>query len=151
MGLLAGGFFTSGEGGDIIDLQGASGSESTSGSSASGSVYAVEAGDGDAGEVWFTDEGEDIYGYDLITPKSNIGNYQMKWDALAGDPPNSTSSAEGVWQSLLTNDFRLTWSVSGGPDLIDGSATVSIRLGAGPSVLQTAIWSGDAELSGKGK
>lgn len=150
MGLLAGGFFTNaGSGGDVIDLQEA-GCDDDSPGGASGSITCYWSGHGTrAGEVWGEESQIDVYSHDPVTPKSNIGEYQMKWDALSGLAPN-TGDTEGVWIDLDATSFNIGWSV-GASDERAGTVTVSIRKGLGPSVLQTAIWDGDVIAQGKGK
>lgn len=152
MGLLAGGFFTAGEGGDIIGLTDAQGGDDATGGPASATVQCYDATHGTRfGQCWGDELGSLIYQHDVVTPLSNIGDYQMKWDSFSGAAPTSSSSAEGVWQSLATVDFWVTWTLASGPGDIAGAVTVSIRKGAGPSVLATAIWDGEVILSGKGK
>jgi hypothetical protein len=91
------------------------------------------------GEQWFSDGSTLTYQNDVITPKSNTDNYQVKWDLLSGELSSSTTP-EGVWESLDLDTFECGW-ISDGDEETDGSVTVSIRLGTG-SVLDTAVWSG---------
>lgn len=93
------------------------------------------------GECWYFDGGV-FKQNDVILPSTSADDYQMKWDALSGDDPTTTSTAEGVWESLGTDWFNIEWNASGEEELI-GSVTVSIRLGTG-SVLDTAVWDGTA-------
>lgn len=150
MGLLAGGFFSgSGSGGDVIDLQVASCSDiSTGGAGAEINLY-WSGHSTRAGEVWGEENNVFIYSHDPVTPKSNIGLYQVKWDAFSGDAPN-TGDTQGVWRDLSVGTFSVGWSV-GAASSAAGIVTVSIRKGTGPSILATALWDGDVEASGKGK
>lgn len=126
--------------GDVIDLQDMGASDSaTGGASAECRLYNAGTREG---EQWYDDSGF-TYNNDAIVPGSNANNYQMKWDGLSGDNPDNFSTPEGVWETLANGDFSVEWSVSGVNEST-GAVTVSIREGAGPSVLATAIWDGEA-------
>ena len=130
-----------------IDLQTMSASqEATGGASAECRVYNVGTREG---EQWYDEGFTFTYQNDCITPGSNANLYEMKWDALAGDPPDIVSAAEGVWFALTGGDFAITWDIDGEGESI-GSATVSIRKGSGP-ILDTAIWDGDAVGTKRGQ
>lgn len=134
-----------------IDLQAVDCEESRDGFNATCEIRVYKDYSGRQGECWFDDqpitEDRSVWTFKnlLIDPATSILNYQMKWDALSGDPPTwDLSAAEGVWQALSDGDFHIAWhdSTSGsGSD--QGSVTVSIRKGTG-LVLDTAIWTGDA-------
>lgn len=149
MGMLQGGLLGQAAGSsDTVDLQAADCfDDATGGASATISCYWSGHGTR-AGEVWNEQDQTDVYSHDPVDPKSNIGDYQMKWDALAGDAPN-TGDAENTWIDLSSSSFDIGWSV-GASDERAGTVTVSIRKGTG-SVLDTAIWEGDVIASGKGK
>jgi len=128
-------------GGDVIDLQDMSSTDEGEGSAvATCQLYGQSHSN--EGEQWFEDGGF-TYQNDAITPKSNTDNYQMKWDALSGDQPDNFSTAQGVWESLDLDTFYVEWEVEGDNEVF-GSVTVSIREGIGPSVLDTAVWDGQA-------
>jgi hypothetical protein len=154
MGLLSGGYYSQGSGGDIIDLQDVGCSVSTQGGPATAEIVVYSENDTLEGQVWTDDNGL-IFFNTLVTPVSNIQEYQMKWDGLSGTSPYlvGTSAAEGVWQPLTIagGDFVIAWRVGTGPGTAEGAVTVSIRKGTGPQVLATATWDGFVELSGKGK
>lgn len=148
MGMLQGGLLSQVvAGGDTIDLQAmAAAHEAVDGAAAMCRAYGT-LGTTD-GEQWYEDGGW-TYQNDFIDPVSNVGNYQMKWDALSGDAPTNVSTPEGVWESLGSDHFDVEWTASGANESV-GSVTVSIREGTG-SVLDTAIWTGEAISTKKGQ
>ena len=137
-----------GSSGDTIDLQDMSCSdEGTGGASCACQLYGQSHSN--EGEQWYDDGATFTYQNDAITPKTNTDNYQMKWDALSGDAPTSSSTAEGVWESLDLDTFFVEWDV-GGEGESTGAVTVSIREGTG-STLDTATWDGEAIGTKKGQ
>jgi hypothetical protein len=95
------------------------------------------------GEQWHTDGGSsEIFHNIAIFPQSYADDYQMKWDTLSGDAPDTWSTPEGDWESLGVDSFELSLTVTGDNEE-GGSVTVSIRRGTG-SVLDTAVWSYNA-------
>jgi len=100
------------------------------------------------GQVWVDDGGWIYDGWGPVTPFANIGDYQMKWDALSGDAPNM-GAAENTWINLGVEDFDIGWDIGGEGDRT-GAATVSIRKGTG-SVLDTAVWDGEAVGTKRGQ
>lgn len=154
MGMLAGTLFPTQDGGGVtINLANTGASDDTSGGPASVSCTAYRADHGTrAGEVWADDTGVATYQYDLTTPITSSGDYQMKWDFLSGDAPYALgSTAENTWVDLSTTSLTVTWRLASGPGTEAGTVTVSIRKGAGPQILKTAVWDGEVILSGKGK
>jgi len=137
------------QGGDpALDLQAMSASqEGTGGATASLRLYNAGTREG---EQWFDDGFTFTYQNDAITPGSIANDYQMKWDAFSGDPPDIVTTLEGVWESLSVEDFEIAWDAPGGDNFSGGTVTVSIRKGTGP-VLQTALWDGDAQSVKKGQ
>jgi len=133
--------------GDVIDLQDMIGSAEGDGS-ASCTLQCYGQSHSREGEQWY-DDGPWTYQNDVITPKSNTDNYQMKWDALSGDAPDDFSTPEGVWESLDLDHFYVAWEAEDANESV-GSVTVSIREGTG-SVLDTATWDGEAVSHKKGK
>ena len=142
---------TAGGGGDVLDLQSASTSGSGTGN-ISVEIRLYNTGIRE-GEIWYDESFTLTYQNDAIAPGVNADNYQMKWDLLSGDPPSGagTSSADGVWYALSSGDFRVQWTALSGGNTESGVVTVSLRLGAGPSVLATAEWDGDAVSEKKGQ
>jgi hypothetical protein len=149
MGMLQGGLLgqVAAGGGDTINLQNASCSQEGSGG-ADANIQIYNAGTNE-GEVWVEDGGF-IYDHDAIVPGSNANDYQMKWDQLSGDEPTGNNTeVEGVWYALSGGDFEVEWTASGEEES-SGSVTVSIRKGTG-SVLDTAVWDGEAVSTKKGQ
>jgi len=102
------------------------------------------------GEVW-VDSGSiptATKSSDLVVPNANITGYQMKWETLSGDAPNSNSVAVSTWQALTT-DFYVGWTVGSGGSRA-GTCTVSIRFGTG-STIDSKAWDGSVSVSGTGK
>lgn len=149
-GMLMGGFYSQGAGGgsDVVDIIATSANENTSGALASARITAYHTGTRQ-GEVWADFDGVPIKINDFVLPNASATNYQMRWQTLSGDAPNLNSVAANTWQSLAAADFYVEWRVTTNGTR-SGSVTVSIREGTG-SVLDSAIWDGDASLSGKGK
>ena len=96
------------------------------------------------GEAWGEIDGTYTYGHDVVVPGSNVEDYEMKWETLSGDAPNSNTVAAGVWHPLSTSHFTVGWDAPGEDDARAGSCTVSIRKGTG-SVLDTGVWDGDVQ------
>jgi len=150
MGLLAGGFSHPESGsGDTVDLQSLDCSnDQPGGSTARMRVRNATVG-AEIGEAQFdSDDAGYVYAFNPIVPDTNIGEYQMKWEALTGDNP-SGGSAISTWIDLSTTSFIVSWAAGASSEL-SGTITVSIRRGTG-NTLATAIWEGDAIGSGKGK
>lgn len=133
---------SAGSGPGTVDLRDASANEEAE-SSATATIRAYNEGFRDS-EVWTTTDGSFTQEYTLLVdPTSDTDEYEMKWDALLGDPPDSSTVAEGVWHPLSSGDFELEWDAPGAGDESSGSVTVSIRFASG-SVLDTATWDGEA-------
>jgi hypothetical protein len=145
------GFWAAAGGGDTINLTATDAFADGSGGPITCEIVCYRANHGTrAGEVWYDDNGL-IYGYDIVTPVANSGDYQMRWDDLSGTGPYlSGSSAESTWIAIDTTDFFVAWRLGSGPGDLLGSVTVSIRKGTG-ATLATAVWAGELSLSGKGK
>lgn len=132
-------------GGDTVDLQNATCNETDEfGGTASARIYCYSSAFATReGECWYDLDGVRTYLNDVITPTSNADNYQLKWESLSGDAPNSNVVAENTWHALSSGNFYIGWSTPS-DSFRTGSATVSIREGTG-SVLDTAVWDGDVE------
>lgn len=95
------------------------------------------------GEQWNTDGGStEVYHNTAIFPEYAADEYQMKWDSLSGDEPDTFSTPEGIWESLGSDTFELSLTATGDNE-VGGAVTVSIRLGTG-STLGTATWTYNA-------
>lgn len=126
--------------GDVIDLQDMF-SENEQVESATAELQLHGTIGSKDGEAWHNDGGtSQVFHNTVISPGTSAGDYEAKWDQLNGDTPDSESTPEGVWESLGTDNLELGWSVEDDAEK-DATVRVSLRLGAGPSVLATADWS----------
>ena len=129
---------------DIVDLQYAAANETQFGGSSTAWIK-VYGSTSRISEQWYLDDTIERKTNNVVVPDANIVDYQMKWDALSGDPPNDNTVAEGVWHPLSSGTFQVAWQ-QGGIGYRSGAATISIRKGTDPTVLDTAMWEGDAEV-----
>lgn len=132
---------------DVVNLQGLFGEEQNEdggGATATVRMYDGEPGDTyRAGEGWETIEGANTYSHDIVFPGTSADFYQLKWEPLSGDLPDSYTVNSGIWHPLSSGNFVLEWDTPGEGTSV-GDVTVSIRKGTG-SVLDTATWGGQAE------